>query len=217
MLDIRVELPGPQQVKLLRLLDPKRVTFAEREALNGTARDVQKTALKAISKEMGIPRSKLAKRGRRVDRSSRTGKMGTAPVLRATNRRLISGIVGYGRPFNLVRFNAQVIRGGATSSIQTGRARKGGGRVIGITHEAWGRKQAAIGLWQLKKGGPIVKRTGRWTGKRGGIEGAYGPGMTHVMQYPHIERRLQRVAVRVFPGRFKKRLRYAFSSQSHIR
>ncbi len=216
MLEIRVRLPAAQQTKMLRFLDPKRVAFAEREALNGTARDVQKTALKAISKEMGIERSKLAKRLRRPSPGSR--QVGAVGVRRATTRKLVSATIGLGRPFNLKRFKPEVIRAGAVSSVKSRKTKRGGGRVIGITHEAWGRRQAAIGLFELWPGGPIVKRVNKdWKAKRGAIDSAYGPGVTHVMEYPHIATRLEKLALRVFPGRFKKRLRYAFSSASHLR
>lgn len=218
MIALRVRLPRNQ--RFLRMLDGKAVNFAEREALNGTVGVVQKTAIKAVSDETGIPVRNLRKRGRSVNPRSTSGKMGAFPTKKATRHKLAATLTGLGRPFNLSRFNAKEITAGSSSSIKTGRTRRKRGKALGVVHEAWGRKQVAMGAFRLGKGnrGPVVVPTGsKGKSKRGGLRGAYGPGVTHVMRYPQVVSKIEKAAKREFPRRFASRLRYAFSSSSHIR
>ena len=195
------------------MLDGKAVAFAERESLNGTAAAVQRTARKEISDAMGVTETALRKRGRTVAaRNSKTGKVGALPLKRASRRRLVASITGYGRPFNLTRFKAQEVRTGSSTGL-TGRRRRGRGMALAVVHEAWGRRQVAMGMFVLPVAGkPVVVPRGAK-----GLRGAYGPGVTHVMEYPAIVRAMQDRATLEFPRRFRERLRYAFSSKSHVR
>jgi len=218
MIAIRVTLPDRERTRLLRVIDPRRVRFAEREALNATAAAVQRVAIKEIAEEMGVTPAALRKRGRGVNQRATRGPVGSLPVKKASSLALHAVLTGYGRPFNLARYGAREIKGGARSSIKGRRTRKGKGRVIGVIHSAWGRSQTAVGAWRLGKGnrGPVVVASSG-AGKRGGIRGAFGPGVTHVMQYPKIRKELEGAALREFGPRFNERLQYAFSSRSHVR
>ena len=206
-------MPRSSKLRIARLVDGRAVNFAEREALNGTASAVQRVAIKQIADEMGLQPKDLRKRGRDVrNRASRTGKVGSLPIRRASRRRLVAILQGFGRPFNLTRFNAQEIKSGSRTNLKSGRTTRGKGRTIGVVHEAWGRRQAVLGLFTLPvKGKPVVVREGNR------LRGAYGPGVTHVMRYPHIMRALELEAMTEFPKRFAERLRYAMSSGSHVK
>ena len=197
MIDIRLEIPRRAETRVLSFLNPRRVRWAEKEAVNLTTAHVARFAHRLVAEEMGISPTKLRKRGR----SARPGGRAQGTVSRgrrATTRRLFSTVNGYGKPFNVTRWNAQEV--------------KEGKRVVGVTHKAWGRQQLAPRTWKLGvKGGPVVKRAD------GQVRGVFGPGVTHVMEYPHIMGRLKRRAQRRFGVTFIRRLRYAFSSQSHLR
>ncbi len=200
MLSLRVEFPKGTSRRLLQLLDPGRVKWAEAEALNSTAGKVQRLGVQLVSQQMGIPPAKLAKRGRRVFGSS-ADKYGTVSRgRRANRRRLFVTVHGVGRPFNVVRFKGVPIRQGSR-------------RVVGVQHQAWGRTQVAMGVWQLVNmpGRPFVIRQGR------SFRGVFGPGVRHVLEYPHISGALLREAQRQFPRFFANRIEYAFSAASHLR
>ena len=96
MISLNVRIP--QGARGLRLLDAKAVRTAEFIALNRTAANVQKLSLKLVAEEMGITVAKLRKRGRRV-----TGRAfgAVSKGKRATPRRLLVKVTGYGRPFNV--------------------------------------------------------------------------------------------------------------------
>lgn len=191
MLDIRVELPRPQLLKILRTIDGKAVLYAETQALNRTANNVSKVAIKEVSREMGIKRSEIAKRGRRIDFRGTDKYGGINRTKKAARRRLFAVVSGRGRPFNIKRFKAKIAKDGAT-------------------HEAWGRSQFAEGVWRLKNGAFVVR-----SGKS--FRSVFGPGITHVMEYPHVERKLEKEALAKFDGHFATAIRYAFSSQFHGR
>ena len=71
MIDIRVEIPRFEQQRLLKSLSPRAVQFAEQQALNRTAANVQRVGIKRIARAMGIKRSQVRKRGKSV--SARRG------------------------------------------------------------------------------------------------------------------------------------------------
>jgi len=251
---VTVEIPKSQQLRIARLLSPNRMKWAEKEALNRTAGNIQKIALGAIAKEMGIPRTKLLQRGRKIAFSSTSSqKYGRVSKDRnATLRRLVTGVRMAGRPFNVVRFGGQVIYGprseatkvtagrtpnkprtlSAKQATQLAKAKKarkrraakyakqrakglrGDSVPIGVTHKAWGRSQSAKGpIWQLKnsRGKPIVIRDGNT------FRSYYGPGTANVAQYPRIRKILERATLKAFDRHFASRVRYAFSSASHVR
>ena len=191
MLDIRVELPRSARLRLARLVDGRAIAWAESQAINRTARNVTTLGIKEVAKEMGIKRSKLAKRGRQRNFRDSSKYGGINPKRRATRRRLFTEISARGRPFNVRRFGAKRVLGG-------------------VHHEAWGRGQTARGAWMLKNGAAVI-RSGS------SFRSVFGPGVTHVFQYPRIARLMQREAVRKFPGHFSTAVRYALSSQFHGR
>jgi len=211
MIDIKLEFPPGQQIRLLRILDPKAMETAEAQALNRTRNNVQTLAIKLVAKEMGITTAKLKKRGRRVevslrDAAKKSGKFGALTKGRnATRRRLHTSVRGFGRPFNVGRWNAQEVRAGESTSLK-GRKRKGQGRSIGVTHAAYGRRQFAKQTWMLKNGA-VVKAHGA------SFKGVYGPGVTQVMEYRHIRRKLEREAVMRWDQHFKSAVQFAFASR----
>jgi len=211
VIDIKLEFPPGEQIRLLRILDPKAMASAEVQALNRTRNNVQTLAVKLVAAEMGITTARLKKRGRRVDVSvqdsaKKSGKFGAVTKGRNANRRTLSTSVrGFGRPFNVGRWGAEAVKGGASTSLG-GRRRKGKGRVLGVVHSAYGRRQFARGTWQLKNGA-VVKRQGR------SFEGVYGPGVTQVMEYRHIRRKLEAEAVKRWDQHFKAAVEFAFTSK----
>lgn len=211
MIDIRLEFPPGAQIKLLRLLDPKVMAIAEAQALNRTRNNVRTLAIKLVAKEMGITTAKLKKRGRDVqvslrDSAKKSGKFGTlANGRNATRRTLHTSIRGFGRPFNVGRWDAQEVRGGASTSLK-GRKRKGTGRVLGTQHSAYGRAQFAQRTWMLENGA-VVKRDGD------SFSGVYGPGVTQVMEYRHIRRKLEQEAVAKWDQHFRSAVDFAFTAR----
>jgi len=207
VIDVKIQFDKHQQRRLLELLDAKAMAFAEAQALNRTRANVQELALRLVSDDMGIPVSRLKKRGRDVrDSNKKSGKLGAiSPGRRASARRLITSLRGFGRPFNVSRWDGAVIREGSAVSLKTGRTKKGKGRAIGTTHKAYGRRQFARDTWMIKSGA-IVKRDGS------SFEGVYGPGVTQVMEKPVIVRKLSRFAQKRFDHHFKQAVEFAFSS-----
>ena len=215
MLDIRVETPRREFTALLRVLEPSRVAFAEAQACNRTAANVQKTGIELVAKRMGIPQTKLAKRGRRTDWRGRRQHGAFARGRKATRRHLQASLRGVGRPFNVTRFNAVPIYAGSSTSLKTGKQRnpgkKKGRRVIGVAHNAWGRRQTAgPNVWRLKNGAFVIPSGNTF-------RGMFGPGVTHVLQYPSVEKKLVQVALERYPQHFSSAIEYAFSSDSHLR
>jgi hypothetical protein len=194
----------------LRLLDPAAMLASEAQALNRTRNNLQTAAIELVADEMGIPKAKLAKRGRRVSvalskSGSKAGKFGAVSKGRnATRRRLETSVRAFGRPFNVGRWDGQEVREGASTSL-SGRKRKGKGRAVGTTHSAYGRRQFAPGTWRLKNGA-IVKRHGK------SFRGVYGPGVAQVMEYPHIRRKLDALALKQFDRHFSAAVAFRFSS-----
>lgn len=199
MIRISAKFDATSERRIAQFTNPRRVRWAEKEAVNIAGTRTAKLAHKLVADEMGIDRAKLRKRGRQV--KPRGKNHGTVSRGRAaTLRKLRTTVDGYGKPFNVTRWDAKPI--------------KEGNRTVGVFHEAWGRRQFAPRTWRLNvRGNPIVKRDA----SKGYVNGVFGPGVTHVMEYPHIERQIVRRAQRVLRVQFVKRLRYAFSSQSHLR
>lgn len=198
MLSVKVELPNREQVKLLRFLSPKRVQFAEKEALNQARNDGQRLSLRLVAKYMGIPESKLKKRGKFLGGK----KYGAVSKGRnASMRKLYTSIIYAGRPFNVKRYNANVV--------------KEGRRTIGVFHSAWGTRRFIEGAFELqKKGTPILIRSA----SKGYARGVYGPGVAQTWQNDDsMRKQVVRRVQRRFKVAFRGRLRYAFSSESHIR
>ena len=126
---------------------------------------------------------------------------------------LETGIIGRGRPFNLTRFNAVEVMGQRVGKDgKKTRTR----RAVGVTHDAWGRRQFARGLFILnKKGQPVVKPTGAIVEDSGKpqLRGAWGPGVSHVMEYPHIKRFLVRFTKRRYRIRWPREVRRMLSRE----
>ncbi len=204
MIDIKLEFPPGQQIRLLRILDPKAMETAEAQALNRTRNNVQTLAIKLVAKEMGVTTAKLKKRGRDVqvnlrDSAKKSGKFGALTKGRnATRRRLHTSVRGFGRPFNVGRWDAQEVRLPGVAG--------GKGRALGVTHRAYGRRQFAKKTWMLENGA-VVKRKGR------SFQGVFGPGVTQVMEYPHIRRKLERKAIDKWNQHFKSAVQFAFTSR----
>lgn len=206
---ISLDIKFPQGARGLRLLDAKAVNFAEYTALNRTANNVQKKALELVSKDMGIPVSKLRKRGRSVTAGAKFGTVSKGR--RASRRRLETTVTGYGRPFNAGRWGGEEVRAGASVSLGgRRRKRRGGGVVLGTTHSAYGRNQFAKNTWMLNNGA-IVKRKGK------SFEGVFGPGVGQVMEKRDNIRKLQREAILRFNNHFGVALRFAFSPTARTR
>ena len=204
VVQVKVEFPPGQEVRLLRLLDPKTLAKAEAQAVDRTARNVQQEALEAVSDEMGIPVKKLRKRGRGV---SGRGSFGTVSKGRKpTARRLSTTVTGYGWPFNVSRWDAQPIYSGESSTLSGRRRRaKGRRRVVAVRHRAYGREQVVAGTWLLGNGAVVVM-----SGES--FRGVWGPGVGQQMEKPHVMRRLERVAQERFLYHFREAARFLFSA-----
>ena len=198
-LRFKLEIPQKEQVRVLRLLSPRPVAWAEAQACNRTANNVKSKALKRISEEVPIDKKDLKKRGRG------TSGHGVTRDVSANVRRLEAWVTAFGRAFNVTRFNAVQ---------QKGKGEDGRWRVVGTTHSAYNRRQYAPRAWKLhQKGVPVVHRDKA----KGYIDGVFGPSPGWVMSQPHVARELEALAVKKFPQHFVSRLRYALSAQSHVR
>ena len=201
MIELDVRIDRRDEARALRWLDPGRVAWAESQAVNRTAANVQTKALELVGEAMGISVSKLRKRGRGA---TARGKFGAVSRGRAARpKRLITAVTGYGRPFNVTRWGGQEIRAGASVSLK-GRKRRGKGRVVGTTHRAYGREQTALRTWMLPSGA-IVVRDGD------SFRGVYGPGVAQQMETPEIMGALEREALKRFGEHFRDAVRFAFS------
>lgn len=205
MIDIRVQFPKDEALRLLNLLDPKAMAFAESQAVNRTAKNVQSFGLELIAKKMGISKAKLRKRGRGVSATGNT--FGTVSQGRRSTRRTLSTTVtGYGRPFNAGRWDGQEIRSGASTSAGGKRKRRGKGTVLGTQHRAYGRPQVAPRTWMLRNGA-IVVRDGN------SFRGVFGPGVAQQMGHRDVMGPLQKHAQERFLFHFKEAVEFAFSAQ----
>jgi len=196
VITLKVELPKGEQAKLLRLLSPKRFEEAEAQALNRTANNVQKFGLELVSSYMGIPKSKLNRRGRSVSATKTGGKFGAiSKGRRASRKRLATDVLGVGRPFNVTRFNATVVRSNK--------------RQTGVTHRAWGVTRTLEKVWMLvnKPGRPVVVREGK------SFRGVYGPGVGQVLDITRHRRLMERHAQERFEFHMVSRLRYKFGAK----
>lgn len=203
MIELRVANPRDLDRQFLRVLDPKAVAFAEVEALNRTAANVQTLALELVSEDMGIPKSKLRKRGRGARAGAKFGTVSKGRKARA--RRLSTSVSGYGRPFNVTRWKAEEVREGASTSLK-GRKRKGKGGVLGVTHNAYGRTQFTRNAWIAPwPGNPVILRKGDK------LKGVFGPGVAQVLEKRKNLRRLETTATTRFEQHFASRLQFAFS------
>lgn len=188
MIDLRIEFP--RGTRLDRLIDPRAVEWAEAQALNRTRNNVHKVGLEVVARAMGISVSKLRKRGKMTSRG-RSGKFGAmAKDRRATRRRLRTAVIGTGRPWNVTRWNGQVVRVA--------------GRVAGTSHEAYGRRQVAPRTWMLPSKA-IVVREGR------SFRGVFGPGVGQMMQRRDVLSAMQGEALKRFPRHFSSAVDFAFS------
>lgn len=208
MIDLTVKVRPGDVSRLRQFLSPSKVEAAEAQALNRTAANVTKESLRLVADDMGIPVSKLAKRARARtipvrDNNHSSGKFGSVGKGRkATRRRLRTSVVGRGRPFNVSRWKAEEVKGGASVSLK-GRKKKGTGRVLGVLHSAYGRQQFAAKTWRLPNGAVVVRRGESF-------RGVYGPGVGQVMERRHIVRKLTMEAQKRFDGHFASALRFYF-------
>lgn len=193
---VTVEIPRNTSLRIARLLDPKRMAFAEAQAINRTTGNIATFGLQLVSEEMGIPKSKLLRRGRKLFFSPSTDeKYGRVSKGRkATVRRLLSEVQFAGRPFNIVRFDGKLTYGK-------------NGRSNGVTFNAWEGQQTTKGpIWQLKNkpGRPIVIKKGDT------FRSFYGPGVRDVAKLPKIQRQLEGEALRRFDEHFASAVQFAY-------
>ena len=188
-LDIRFA-PGDEN-RLLSKLDPKRYAWAMKEALNRTATNVATFGHKKVAKEMGLTAKQLYKRGRRTQGGNKFGTVSRGR--RASIRKLRTTVTGYGRPFNVTRWDG--------TPVNNNRATQ---------HSAWGRRIQLEKTWMLmrKPGNPIVKRRGK------SFTGVFGPGVAQMMEKPVILTPMQRFANRRFRVHWRSRLRFAFEART---
>ena len=211
MIDVRIETPRSTRLTFARLLDGKAIAAAEAQALNRTAANVTTFSRKRVAEEMGLAASLLAKRGRRTDWRGSRKHGAVARGRKAYRNRLSAEVRGAGRPFNISRWKNTPIYAGDSSSLKSRRRRKGKGqRVLGVTHNAWGRTQTIGGVWQLKNGAYMVRDGSTF-------RSVYGPGVTHVLQYKHIERAVREYANERFLRHFESAISYMLTSNAHIR
>ena len=185
MIEIRVRA----DVASLRFLDGRAVQFAEAQAINRTAGNVQKEAVSVVAEKMGVPRSRIYKRGKRAKGANKFGTVSRGR--RANARRLETTITGYGRPFNVSRWNAHKVAGG-------------------VKHAAYGREQIAPGTWKIPSGAVVVR-------KGQSFRGVWGPGIGQVMEETSTTLHLTRFAQAKFDGHFDSALKFAFSGQARSR
>ena len=194
MIDLRVEIPAREQTRLLRALDGRAVNWAEVQALNRTRNNVQTTGLEAVAGAMGIKVSKLRKRVRKLEvgQLRASGKFGTVAKGRnATRFRLETSVRGFGRPFNVSRWNAKPIRDAR-------------GRVVAVTHSAYGREVTAERTWLLGNGA-VVTRSGN------SFRGVFGPGVAQMMERRDVRKAMEQEAIKRFPQHFKSAIEFAFT------
>lgn len=208
MIQLSVELPPAQEARMLRMLDPKRMRVAEKQALTRTQANVQSESLQLVSKKMGIPIAKLRKRGR-VTFASRAAFGAIAKSKNPTLRSLEAQVRATGKPFNVIRWQAREIKGGSSQSIKSRRKTKGKGRSVAVAHKAWGREQITLGAWIMKaNGGTFVAIKSRSKGRPRGV---YGPGVTQVIKYPEVLRALEVHTVTQFNHHYTQAVNYVFS------
>jgi len=183
-----------------RALSPDRMLIAESQALNRTRANVNKLAVKIAAQKLGVKPAKIAKRARAQTRGGKFGAVG--PGEEATRTRLETSIIGRGRPFNVGRWRAKVVRAGASQSL-SGRNRRGTGVVLGVTHSAYGREQFARSAWMLNNGA-VVKRRGQ------SFTGVFGPGVAQQLEAPDVVRRLERLTQRQFARHFASAVRHQY-------
>lgn len=139
------------------------------------------------SRFLGVKRSDIAKRFS-FDIKTKHGGIG---VVGAKPRvRMEARAVARGRPFNLVRWNAQPVAGG-------------------VRADAWGETKIYKGLgitraparfvFVVSKEGRAKKRIGR---------GAYGPGLTHALEEVDIQNEIARVGSERFDHHFVSAANY---------
>ena len=203
MIQIDVRVPKTQELRLLRLLDPKTMAKAEAQAVERTAKNVQTEALEAVSDEMGIPVAKLRKRGRGVSGRGSFGAISKGK--KATPRRLSTTVTGYGRPFNVSRYGGEAIYAGASTTLSgRKRRRQKGARVVATRHKAWGEERVLPGTWMLQNGA-IMVRSGK------SFRGVFGPGVAQEMERPPVMRRLEKLATERFLHHFREAAKFLFS------
>ena len=211
MLDVRIEVPQQKWRSLLRAVDPKAVTFAETQALNRAAANGRSKGIELVAKAMGIGKTKLRKRGRQADFRGGNKHGAFSQTKRATRRQHEAVLSGFGRPFNINRWKNTPIHSGSSTNIQTRvRRRERSRQVIGVTHNAWNDTKTIGNVWRLSNGA-YVTRTGNT------FRSVYGPGVTHVLEYPEVSTPLIEHIQERFEHHFDQAIDYALSSQSHIR
>lgn len=190
MIEIRLDRATQRQLRRLRILDPQTVALATAQALNRTRNNAQTAGIKAVSLAMGIPRSKLKKRGRAIvtNTNARSGKFGAvAKGKNATKRTLRTAVVGRGRPFNVTRWGGKEV--------------KVNKRAVATQHAAYGRKQIAKRTWMLKNRAIVVRQGASF-------RGVFGPGVGQMMQRPRVVKAMQDEVFARFPGHFSSAFRF---------
>lgn len=189
MIELRVRMRPP--LRDLKIFNPRVYARAEAQALNRSRNNAQTEAIKVVAKAMGVPRSRLKKRGRFSvgNPNARSGKFGAmAKGKNANTRRLETAVIARGRPFNVTRWGGKAIKGK-------------GRRVVATQHSAYGRQQVARKTWMLKNRAIVVRQ-----GKS--FRGVYGPGTAQQFEKPQVIKRVQQVVIKRFPGHFRSALRY---------
>ena len=212
MITIDIKIPERQKNNALNLVDPKGMAWAEAQALNRAAANTRDFGLKLVARQMGIPRTKLAKRGRRTDWRG-SARHGAFSQTKRANRRVATAVLqGFGRPFNINRWKNKPIYEGSRTSIKTRRQTRTrrAQRVIGVTHTAWGDTTTIGNVWRLSNNAYMVR-----SGKS--FRSVYGPGVTHVLQYPRVSKSVIRFAQRRFNHHFRAAVDYVRTSPSHVR
>lgn len=193
MINIRVEIPRFQQQRLLKTLSPRAVQFAETQALNRTAANVQKVGINRVARAMGIKRSQVRKRGKSVSARAGTKFGAVSRGRKATRARLFTSVIGAGKPFNVRRWDAKPV--------------KVAGRTVATEHAAYGRRQIAKRTWQLPSGAVVV-RSGN------SFRSVFGPGIAQMMERRDVMQAMQTEATARFPGHFAQAFEFAFSSRA---
>ena len=180
--DIDIRLLARKQIKALESFDKKVAERAGAQALNRTINNMQKVAIEEGARFLGVSKNTLEKRFsfNLKENHGAIGIIGARPRVRMEAKGIAKG-----RPFNIVRWDAQ-----QTSA--------------GVVANAWGSTK-------LYKDTLIVRAPGRFVAKlnrsnkgkkRVARKGVFGPGLTHAIENQVVRFQIQREGERKFPQHY---------------
>lgn len=186
-LDVRVT--GARE--LLRALDRFDRTVSQRataQALNRTINNMRAVAIDRGARFLGVPKKDIERRFR-FDIKNKHGAIG---IVGARARvRMEAVAIARGRPFNLIRWNAQRVPGG-------------------VIADAWGETKFYHGLSITRAPAAFVFAPVKGAKGKGRIptQGAYGPGLTHALEDEQIAKAIEREGAKRFEAHLRSAANY---------